>query len=75
MGNNSSLNDIEADIAASRDRLARTIDELSERANPQRLSEQGKEMAAQKWADPRVKYAVYAAGALVGLLILRKLIK
>ena len=41
----------------------------------QRLSEQGKEIAAQKWADPRVKYAVYAVGAIVGLAILRKLFK
>ena len=66
---------IERDIQQAREALAGALDELSERANPQRLSEQGKEMAAQKWADPRVKYAVYAAGALVGLLILRKLFK
>ncbi|GAA4886469.1 DUF3618 domain-containing protein [Actinomycetospora straminea] len=66
---------IERDIQQAREALAGALDELSERANPQRLSEQGKEMAAQKWADPRVKYAVYAAGALVGLLILRKLFR
>ncbi|WP_433782883.1 DUF3618 domain-containing protein [Actinomycetospora sp. CA-101289] len=66
---------IEKDIQQAREALAGALDELSERANPQRLSEQGKEMAAQKWADPRVKYAVYAAGALVGLLILRKLFR
>jgi len=66
---------IEKDIQQAREALADALDELSERANPQRLSEQGKEMAAQKWADPRVKYAVYAAGALVGLLILRKLFR
>jgi hypothetical protein len=66
---------IEKDIQQARESLAGALDELSERANPQRLSEQGKEMAAQKWADPRVKYAVYAAGALVGLLILRKLFR
>lgn len=66
---------IEKDIQQAREALADALDELSERANPQRLSEQGKEMAVQKWADPRVKYAVYAAGALVGLLILRKLFR
>jgi hypothetical protein len=66
---------IEKDIIQAREALAGALDELSERANPQRLSEQGKEMAVQKWADPRVKYAVYAAGALVGLLILRKLFR
>ena len=66
---------IEKEIQQAREALAGALDELSERANPQRLSEQGKEMAAQKWADPRIKYAVYAAGALVGLIILRKLFK
>ncbi|MDD7937898.1 DUF3618 domain-containing protein [Actinomycetospora rhizophila] len=66
---------IEKEIQQAREALAGALDELSERANPQRLSEQGKEMAAQKWADPRVKYAVYAAGALVGLIILRKLFR
>lgn len=64
---------IEKEIQQAREALAGALDELSERANPQRLSEQGKEMAAQKWADPRIKYAVYAAGALVGLVILKKL--
>ena len=66
---------IEKEIQQAREALAGALDELSERASPQRLSEQGKEMAVQKWADPRVKYAVYAAGALVGLLILRKLFR
>jgi hypothetical protein len=66
---------IEKDIQQAREALAGALDELSERASPQRLSEQGKEMAVQKWADPRVKYAVYAAGALLGLLILRKLFR
>jgi hypothetical protein len=66
---------IEKEIQQAREALAGALDELSERANPQRLSEQGKEMAAQKWADPRVKYAVYAVGAIVGLAILRKLFK
>ena len=66
---------IEKEIQQARDALAGALDELSEKASPQRLSEQGKEIAAQKWADPRIKYAVYAAGALVGLVILRKLFK
>ena len=66
---------IERDIHQAREALAGALDELSERANPQRLSEQGKEIAAQKWADPRIKYAVIAAGSLIGLLLLRKLLK
>lgn len=50
MGNNTSLNDIEADIAASRDRLARTIDELSERATP-------KAIVARQKADAKARFA------------------
>ncbi len=66
---------IEREIHQARNALAGALDELSERASPQRLSAQGKEMAASTWADPRVKYAVIAAGTLVGLLVLRKLFR
>ena len=66
---------IEREIEKAREALAGALDELSERASPQRLSEQGKEIAAEKWADPKIKYAVIGAGALIGLLILRKLFK
>lgn len=66
---------IEKEIAQARNALAGALDELSDRASPQKLSEQGKEMAVQKWADPKIKYTVIAVGTLVGLLLLRKLIK
>lgn len=66
---------IEKEIAQARAALAGALDELSERANPQKLTDQGKEMAAQKWAEPKIKYTVIAVGTLVGLLLLRKLIK
>lgn len=66
---------IEREIEQAREALAGALDELSERASPQRLSEQGKEIAAEKWADPRIKYGVIAAGAVLGLLLLRKLLK
>lgn len=66
---------IEREIQQARESLAGALDELSERASPQRLSEQGKEMAAARWADPRVKYAVYAVGGILALAILRKLFK
>ncbi|WP_018332505.1 DUF3618 domain-containing protein [Actinomycetospora chiangmaiensis] len=66
---------IEREIEQAREALAGALDELSERANPQRLADQGKEIAAEKWADPKIKYAVIAAGTLIGLLVLRKLLK
>lgn len=65
---------IEKDIVQARTALAGALDELSEKANPQRLQDQGKEMAAQKWADPRIKYTVIGVGSLIGLLLLRKLL-
>lgn len=66
---------IEKEIQQARQALAGALDELSERASPQRLGEQGKEMAAAKWAEPKIKYSVIAVGTLVGLLLLRKLLK
>jgi hypothetical protein len=66
---------IEREIEKARTALAASLDELTERASPQRLSEQGKEIAARKWADPKIKYAVIAAGSVLGLLILRKIVK
>lgn len=66
---------IQAEIERARDALAISVDQLSTRANPKRIVEQGKEVARSKWADPKIKYSVIAAGAFVGVLILRKLFK
>ena len=66
---------IEREIQQARNALAVALDELSERVSPQKLTEQGKEIATRQWADPRIKYAVIAAGSLIGLLILRKIVK
>lgn len=66
---------IEREIQQARNALAGALDELGERVSPQKLSEQGKEIAQRQWADPKIKYAIIAAGTLVGLLVLRKIVK
>lgn len=66
---------IQAEIERARDALAVTVDQLTTRANPKRIVEAGKERAQSVLADPRVKYALIGVGALVGLLVIRKLFR
>jgi hypothetical protein len=66
---------IQREIEQARDALAETLDELSVKANPQRFVETAKTSVMSRLDDPRVKYALIGAGALVGLLIIRKLFR
>ena len=74
---------LEADIAARRDRLARTVDELAERATPQAIVARQKAAAKQRLTDAamtpegdlrveRVGAVVAIVGALVVLAIVKK---
>lgn len=66
---------IQREIEKTRDALAESLDALADRANPKNLIEGGKEQVAEKLADPKVKYSLIAAGAVVGLLVLRSLFR
>lgn len=66
---------IQSEIEKTRDQLAGSLDALAERANPKHLIEGGKEQVAEKLADPKIKYGLIAAGAVVGLLVLRSLFR
>jgi len=67
---------IERDIENARNQLASTLDELSVRANPKNLVENTKQTLIAKVNQPNVKkYAMIAAGAVVGLLVLRKVLR
>ena len=66
---------IQAEIERARDALAVTVDQLTTRANPKRIVEQGKQTLRAKLADPKIKYALIGAGALVGVLIVRRLFR
>lgn len=67
--------EIERDIERARDALAATLDELGDRANPSRLADSGKESLASMLENPKVRYAIAGVGALVVLLVVRKIIR
>ena len=66
---------IQAEIERARDSLAAAVDELTTRANPKRVVEQGRRTVVATLAEPKVKYSLIAVGALVGLVILRRLLR
>lgn len=66
---------IQAEIERARDGLAAAVDELSIRADPKRVVEQGKRRALAIWENPKVKYPVIGAGALIVVLLIRKLLR
>lgn len=73
---------IEADIAATRERLASTVDELVDRANPKNVAlrqvEQARSQVFDEQGQLRTQKIVAVAGAVVGvvgvLLVIRRLV-
>ncbi|MEO7196748.1 MAG: DUF3618 domain-containing protein [Pseudonocardiaceae bacterium] len=66
---------IERDIEQARDSLAATLQELGTRADPRRLMETGKEQVQTTLGNPTVRYSLMGAGALIVLVLLRKLFR
>jgi len=66
---------IERDIENARNQLAQTLDVLAVRTNPKRLVETTKQSVLAKLNEPAVKAALIGAGAVVGLLVLRKIFR
>ena len=66
---------IEREIEKARDALAATLQEIGTRANPQRLVEAGKEQVETTLNNPRVRYSLMGLGALIVLVLLRKLFR
>jgi len=66
---------IQAEIERARDSLAAAVDELTTRANPRRVVDQGRRTIAATLTEPKVKYSLIAVGALVGLVVLRRLFR
>jgi len=67
--------DIERDIEKARDNLASTVDQLAVRADPKKLADSAKTTVLAKLEEPKIKYSVIGGGTLVGLLLLRKLLR
>jgi hypothetical protein len=66
---------IQAEIERARDSLATAVDELTTRANPKRVVEQGRRTLTATIAEPKVKYALIAVGAILVLVIIRRLFR
>ena len=66
---------IEREIEAARHRLASTLDELAVRADPQRIAGNTKRVVVAKVNEPKVKYSLIGAGALVGVLVLVRIFR
>ncbi|MCP2320047.1 Protein of unknown function (DUF3618) [Nocardia amikacinitolerans] len=66
---------IEREIEAARTRLASTLDEIAVRADPQRIADDTKSIVVAKLNQPKVKYSLIGAGALVVGLVLVKLFR
>lgn len=64
---------IKADIAAARDRLALTVDSLTERASPQRLAEDLKSAVLRFVKKPAVAATLAGIGAVAVIVVVRKL--
>ncbi len=63
---------IQREIERSRDALAESLDTLSDRANPKRLVEDGRQSVVAKLSEPKVRYALIAVGVLIALAVVRK---
>lgn len=66
---------IQRDIEKARDALAATLDELETKANPTRVVESGKASVQEKLDDPRVRYVLIGVGALVAVVVVRKIFR
>ena len=66
---------IQAEIERARDALAVAVDELTTRANPKRVVEQGRQTLMSTLAEPKVKYSLIAVGPLLALLVIRRLFR
>jgi Protein of unknown function (DUF3618) len=66
---------IQREIERSRDALAASLDVLTARVNPKKLADDGRQAAAAKLADPKVKYTLIAVGALVALALVRSIFR
>ncbi|AZG43936.1 DUF3618 domain-containing protein [Gordonia insulae] len=66
---------IEQDIAQAREDLAKTLDALADRANPQRLAQDAKGKAIAALNQPAVKYTLAGVGVLAVVLVVRKIVR
>jgi len=66
---------IQREIERSRDALAASLDVLTARVNPKKLADDGRQAAAAKLADPKIKYALIGVGVLVVAALVRSIFR
>ena len=66
---------IQREIEQARDALASTLDQLSTKANPKKLVDEAKSGVTTTLSSPKVKYPLIGLGALILLLLIRKLFR
>lgn len=66
---------IQHEIERSRDALAASLDVLTARVNPKKLADDGRQAAAARLSDPKVKYALLGVGALVVAALVRSIFR
>jgi hypothetical protein len=66
---------IERDIEKAREALAATLDRISEKADPKQLADSARSTVQAKLDEPKIKYPLIGAGLLLGVLLLRKLLR
>ena len=66
---------IQREIERSRDALAASLDVLTARVNPKKLADDGRQAAAARLTDPKIKYALIGFGALVVVALVRHLFR
>lgn len=64
---------IKQDIAQARDRLALTVDSLTERANPQRLADDLKSAVLAFLKKPAVVATLAGVGAVTVVIVVRRI--
>ena len=64
---------IKQDIDQARDQLASTVDALAERANPRRIADDAKAAVIQFVKKPAVAISLAGVGALVVVLVIRRI--
>jgi hypothetical protein len=64
---------IKQDIAEARDRLAMTVDTLTERANPERLADDLKSMVLRFVRKPAVTATLVGLGAVTVVVVIRSI--
>jgi hypothetical protein len=64
---------IKRDIDQARDQLASTVDSLAERANPQRIANDIKSAVLRFVKKPAVAVSLAGAGAVVAVIVIRRI--